>query len=193
MLGVPLDPCTGIPRDAPAALITSHAAADPSTIDWLKKDPRAPVLLSPAAEKALPPELLKDRPVGRLTWKADPRELMDLPREALDPLRAPLVGALFSRDIHLSAPGRVGFYLFREIQSDLNESGEYPRLYIVLENFADSPAEIALGAAGRTVRMDRAIVLPPSRKDEVRCVRDGDSERLTIPARTMVSFPFERP
>ena len=183
MLGIPLVPCTAIPADAPAALITSHGARATATADWLRAPASGagrPVLITAEAERALPADLLQPggRAVRRISWKADPRELMDLPREALDDLRAPLLAPL---GVRFSAPGRVALYLFGSLGGGGLELA-------AIENFTDLAVESRFSAEGRILAQDAAIVLPPSRRLEVRHAPQGDGEACTIPPRTLVVF-----
>ncbi|MGQ9591861.1 MAG: hypothetical protein ACUVYA_16395 [Planctomycetota bacterium] len=182
MLGIPLVPCAEIPAAARAALITSHAARDPATLAWLRASPRRPVVLTAAAEKALPEDGLapRSRPVGRLAWSNDPREVMDIPREALDKLRNDLLEPF---GVRLSAPGRVALYLFAPAGSDGG--------YAAIENFRDASVEVALSglveAAGEGAGR---IVLPPDSAGEK--ARLGPEGRLVLPARGLVGFPVAR-
>ncbi len=182
MLGIPLVPCTAIPDGAPAALITSHAARDGATGAWLRAASNRPVILTRGAEPALSASAFGggERPVRRLEWGKDARELMDLPREALDELRAPLLEPL---GLHFSAPGRVALYLF-------GSRGGDERLVelAAVESFNDVPVEVLFTAKGRVALEDGAIVLPPTRLSEVRHERRGDADACTIPPRTLVVF-----
>jgi hypothetical protein len=183
MLGIPLVPCTAIPAGAPAALITSHAASDPATIAWLRESPGRPVLITAEAEKALPAGALGEkRSIGRLSWKADPRELMDLSRETLDALRAPLLAPL---GLTFSASGRVALYVF-----------EYERFSgagsVAIENFNDAAVEIvAEGLERAESDKDPTIQLPPPVNGKQwfeRKPRDRE-EVLTLPPRSLAAWP----
>lgn len=184
MLGIPLIPCTAVPESAPAALITSHAAAHPSAAAWLRASTRRPALVTAEAERLLPAETLAgdNRPVGRLSWKIDPREVMDLPRERLDALRS---GLLAPFGFRFSAPGRVALYLFAP------RSGNEGEL-VVVENFNDAPAEVTFEAEGRPVEEAWALVLPPSQLQEIRRRRQGNAETCEVPPRTLLAFHLAR-
>lgn len=182
MLGIPLVPCTEIPPDARAALITSHAAREPATLAWLRASPARPVVLTAAAEKSLPEDALGagSRPVGRLSWSKDPREVMDLPQEALDKLRNELLKPF---GVRLSAPGRVALYLFGPGGSDGG--------YAAIENFRDAPVEaVVSGLEEAPEESPGRIVLPPGAGGEK--TRLGPGGRLELPARGLVAFPLAR-
>jgi hypothetical protein len=185
MLGVPLVPCVAIPADAPAALITSHSARAEPTGAWLRAAPGRPVLATSAAETLLLAGALEDRPAARLAWQADPREVMDQPREALDGMREKLLAPL---GVRLSAPGRVALYVFGPAADGAASDGGIA----VLESFRDEPVEVFLELAGRRAHDERRIVLPPTRRPEVRRERRGDGDLWTIPPRTLAAFELER-
>ncbi len=173
MVGIPLVPCTEISPQVQAALITSHSAGHPATVAWLRAAEDRPVIITPAAENALPAGALGEgkRPVARLSWNKDPREVMDLPREELDRIRERVLAPL---GIRLSAPGRVALYLFDDLAA--------------LENFNDSAVEVLLDAGVRPAEEKDTIVLPPSRTGEVRRERRGDAVAFGIPPRTLIAF-----
>jgi hypothetical protein len=185
MLGIPLVPSTSLAADAPAALITSHAARDPATVSWLESSPKRPVLVTRIAEGLLPAGALLEHPVSRLAWMDDARELLDLPREALDAARDRLLEPL---GVRFSAPGRVALYLFGTAGS--GEARGADRL-AAIESFREDTAEVMLEVAGWRARDEETIVLPPARRSEVRRERRGAGEAWVLPPRTLAAFWLE--
>ncbi|MBI4604949.1 MAG: hypothetical protein HY721_23555 [Planctomycetes bacterium] len=185
MLGLPLVPCVAIPGEAPAALITSHAARAEATAAWLRAAPGRPVLVTAAAEPHLPAGALGGRPAARLEWKSDAREVMEQSRDVLDGMRGKLLAPL---GVRLSAPGRVALDLFGPAEGDPGGDAGFA----ALESFRDEAIEVLLELAGRRARDEGVIVLPPSRRPEVRRERRGGADAWTIPQRTLVAFRLER-
>jgi hypothetical protein len=131
MLGLPLVPCHEFPTNAPAAFFSIHALKDdqfaPQLTDFIKAG--KPVLLTDGLAQHLTNKLKLDwRNVQVLPVKSDPKSLLELPRQELDKLRAPLLTPL-KTSFH--APNQVALYLFGD--------GSW-----VVENFNDEPVEAEL-------------------------------------------------
>jgi hypothetical protein len=174
MLGIPLAPAHQIPREAPAAVATSHLVSDPAGKKFLADHLAAgrPVLATKAAVEAVQGSA---RTAGSaagsvipLTWEGDVRDVMDLPAEKLGAIRNPLLARL---GLSLDAPGRVALYL---PAADV----------IALENFADEPATVAFTDTRRTLRVDRRLVLPPGTEPALKV--NGNSIKGELPPRALV-------
>ncbi len=131
MIGIPLAPCGRFPSDAPAAFLSSHALKDaalPARLSAYIATGR-PVLLTDGLARRLEGKVDLSRPnVHLLPVKGDPKSLMDLPRETVDKLRAPLLAALKTS---FRAPSQVGLYLY--------DDGSW-----VVESFRDEPVSVEL-------------------------------------------------
>ncbi|MBN2507952.1 MAG: hypothetical protein JXQ71_14800 [Verrucomicrobia bacterium] len=131
MLGLPLVPCHEFPTDAPAAFFSAHALKDARFVPQLAKFIAAgkPVLLTDGLAARLTNQIdLAANHVHVLPVKADPKSLLALSQDVLDPLRASLLRPLKST---FRGPNQVGLYLFKD--------GSW-----VVENFNDQPVEVEL-------------------------------------------------
>lgn len=172
MLGLPLVPSDTIETDAKAAFFSQHALADSTFSDKLMKtlDVGKPVLItSHLAEDLKDKVSLDSKNLQTLKVGDEPRDLYNLTREQLDPLRKPLLAPF---GIELSAPSKVALYLYSE---DV----------VVIENFNDTPADITFRKKG--VRRFSAISLKPM-DDGVTCEAEGNSVHATVPPRSLCAF-----
>lgn len=172
MLGLPLVPSDTIETDAKAAFFSQQALADPTFSDKLMKmlDAGKPVLLTRHLAEDLKEKLApQPRRIHILKVESEPRDLYNLTREELDPLRKPLLAPF---GIEFSAPSRVALYLYAD---DL----------VVIENFSDTPADITFRKEG--VRRFSAISLKPM-DDGVTCEAEGNSVHALLPPRSLVAF-----
>jgi hypothetical protein len=138
MLGLPLAPCHEFPADAPAAFFSVHALKDADLAARLAAFIAAgkPVLITDVLAKGLAGKVDLAKPnVQVLPVKGQPKSLLQLSENDLNPLRAPLLGALKAS---LLAPNQVALYLFRD--------GSW-----VVENFNDEPAKVELNGKRLTV------------------------------------------
>jgi len=138
MMGLPLVPCHQFPADAPAAFFSIHALKDPDLPAKLTAFIAAnrPVLLTDALAARLTPNLDLTRPNVRiLPVKGDPKSLLNLPQDQLDPIRLHMLQPFKTT---FRAPNKVALYLF-------NDSSH------VIENFNDTPADVQLNDARLTI------------------------------------------
>lgn len=138
MLGVPLVPCHTFPDDAPAAFFSQHALTDPRLAERLAAYVKSgrPVLVTDGLAERLAGKVALDAAnVQILPVKHDPKRLLELPQDALDRLREPLLKPLGRR---FAAGNRVALYLWEDGSS-------------VVENFNDEPAAVRLDGVAQTV------------------------------------------
>ena len=138
MLGLPLVPCHEFPTDAPAAFFSVHALKDKDFAEKLSKFITAgkPVLLTDGLVQRLEGKVnLTASNVHVLPVKGDPKSLLQLSKEQLDALRAPLLRPLKTS---FNAPNKVALYLFRD--------GSW-----VVENFNDEAVTVELNGKSLTV------------------------------------------
>ena len=131
MLGLPLEPCHEFPTNAPAAVLSAAALADPHLAEELAQfiQTRRPILLTDGLAGRLVGKVnLMATNVFVLTVRGQPSALLLLPQARLEGLRAPLLSALQTT---FQAPNRVALYLFTQ--------GGW-----VVENFTDDPVEVVL-------------------------------------------------
>jgi hypothetical protein len=172
MLGLPLVPSAAVEPDARAAFFSQHALADSTFSDKLMKmlDVGKPVLItSHLAEDLKDKVSLDSKNLQTLKVGDEPRDLYNLTREQLDPLRKPLLAPF---GIEFSAPSKVALYLYSE---DV----------VVIENFNDTPADITFRKKG--VRRFSAISLKPM-DDGATCEAKGNSLRATLPPRSLLAL-----
>ncbi|HOL71904.1 MAG TPA: hypothetical protein PLA43_03615 [Bryobacteraceae bacterium] len=137
MLGFPLVPYYQFPEDSRAAFFPLHAREDPEflTKGSLYIASGRPVLITQAMAETLDPLLVKQKNVRVLSVGGDPKSLLNLTQEELDPIRDAML-APFKTKFH--APSRVGLYLFTD--------GSY-----VIENFRDEAVTVELNGASLQV------------------------------------------
>jgi hypothetical protein len=138
MLGLPMVPCHTFPDDAPAAFFSVHALFDSRLAERLAAYivSGKPVLLTDGLAKRLQGRVALDAAnVHILPLQGDPKRLLQLPKEAVDRIREPLLRPLGRRFV---AANRVALYLW--------EDGS-----CVLENFNDEPTTVTLDDVTMTV------------------------------------------
>jgi len=138
MLGLPLVPCHTFPAHASAAFFSVHALKDPELVSKLQRFIKAgkPVLLTDRLAQSLTNRLdLDAKNVLVLPVKGDPKSLFALEQSRLDDLRAQLLRPFKTT---FQAPNRVALYLFKDKSW-------------VVENFNDSPADVALNGKHITI------------------------------------------
>ena len=133
MLGLPLEPAPQFPEQAPAAFFSVHALKDAGFITKVALfiTSGRPTLLTDSLAERLDPNLVKARNVRVLPVNGDPKSLLRLTQQDLDPIRALLLQPLSTT---FRAPNQVGLYLFAD--------GSY-----VVENFGDQEAAVELNGA----------------------------------------------
>jgi hypothetical protein len=114
MLGLPLAPCHEFPTNAPAAVLSASALADPYLADELGQfiQTRRPLLLTDGLARRLVGRVnLMATNVYVLPVRAQPMSLLLLSPARLAELRAPLLSTL---QTSFQAPNRVALYLFTQ-------------------------------------------------------------------------------
>jgi hypothetical protein len=133
MLGLPLLPTDRFPEEAPAAFFSTHALKDPNLILKLTMYILSgrPTLLTDSLAEQLDPQVVKARNVRILRVNGDPKSLLGLGGQDLDPIRALMLQPL---NTTFHGPNEVGLYLFAD--------GSY-----VVENFGAQEAAVELNGA----------------------------------------------
>ncbi len=137
MLGFPLEPYYQFPEESRAAFFSLHSREDSEfrTKASLYIASGRPVLITAAMAETLDPVLVKAKNVKVLSVGGDPKSLLNLTQQELDPIRDAVL-APFKTTFH--APAQVGLYLFTD--------GSY-----VVENFSDQEAAVELNGASLKV------------------------------------------
>ncbi len=94
MMGLPLAPCHEFPADAPAAFFPAHCVKDPDLPAKLSSflSSGRLALVTDGLADLVGQKVKLDRPnVRLLRVKRDPKSLLQMPRDELDALRAPLL------------------------------------------------------------------------------------------------------
>ncbi|MFV1966981.1 MAG: hypothetical protein ACC628_16265 [Pirellulaceae bacterium] len=178
LLGIPLVPCTTVPKEAPAVFLALQTLKAPTLVDKLAKIVATgkPVLVTDHLAETLPATALLEAPNVRIfeVPAHDPGQsdvywaLMNTPA---DRLRAVRDFVLSPFGVKLVAPTRVALYLFDE---DL----------VVVENFNDAPAGgrpdqpgagPSDGCLGDSCR--DSFVFGPRRSRQVRAARPAADRR----------------
>ncbi len=122
MMGLPLVPCHEFPSRAPAAFFSIHAMKDPQLPQRLEKyiqsgrpvlitDGLAKRLADPADHPLVAKATLEAANVHILKVNGDPKSLLTLGEADLNALRESVLHQL---GITFQAPGKVGFYWFKD-------------------------------------------------------------------------------
>jgi hypothetical protein len=138
MLGLPLVPCHDFPASASAGFFSIHALKDPDLIPRLSSFIKAgkPVLLTDGLAGALTNRVnLAAANVQILPVHQDPKSLLELSQEQIDPLRQRLLRPF---KVSFQALPRVSLYLFKDKS-------------FAVENFRDAPAEVQLNGKSLTI------------------------------------------
>jgi hypothetical protein len=132
MLGLPLVPDDQININARSAIFTVHALKEPGFSGKLESMLNAgkPVVITDELAKLLSNQsLLTNKNLTVLKVDGDPKRLLKLSREELNPLRDKLLAPM---GMKFDAPNKVSLYL---LDSNI----------IVIENFNDTKADMILG------------------------------------------------
>jgi hypothetical protein len=137
MLGLPLVPVHQFPEEAPAVFFSVHALKDPEFLTRLAFTigTGKPVLLTDGLAHRLDNKITGQPNVRILKVAGQPKSLLELKQEDLDPLRAQLLRPL---KVNFRAPNQVGLYLF--------QGGAW-----VVENFNDQDVTVELNGASTPV------------------------------------------
>ena len=145
MLGLPLVPTATISTDAQAAFFSVHALKDPAFADKLRSMLAAnkPVLITDGLAKRLPGLDLENRNLTVLKLDGNPRNLLKLTREQINPIRNKLLAPF---GLTFDAPNKVALYLI----------GEHS---LIVENFNDEAIDATLEFS-EPVRARQILILP---------------------------------
>jgi hypothetical protein len=149
MLGLPLVPAAEVCSDAKAAFFPVHAIKDPGLANKLKTMLSAgkTVLITDGLAKRLSGEGLdlNNENLVILEVKGNPKNLLELTREQINPIRNRLLKPL---GIKFDAPNKVALYLIGED-------------CLVVENFNDVSIDVTI-TLSRHVQARKKLVLPNS-------------------------------
>jgi hypothetical protein len=132
MLGLPLVPDDQINTSAMSAIFTVHALKEPGFSAKLESMLNAgkPVAITDGLAKLLSNQsLLANKNLTVLKVEGDPKHLLKLSREELNPLRNKLLAPM---GMKFDAPNKISLYL---LGSNI----------VVIENFNDAKADVTLG------------------------------------------------
>jgi len=178
MLGLPLVPSAEIITDAKAAFFSVHALKDPDFSSKLKKmlEAKRPVLITDGLAKRLTNINPEDENLIILEVKGNPKGLLNLTREQLQPIRNKLLTPF---GIKFDAPCKVALYLIG-------------KNCLIIENFNDEPVDVSLeffGVACGPVKAERALVLPIEGNVALSCT-DRRLNFTKITPRTLVAVEY---
>ncbi len=174
MLGLPLVPTATIAPDAKAAFFAVHALKDPGFRGKLTTmlDAGKPVLISDGLAKRLDEKLSRHANVTILRAGGDPKNLLKLTRDDLQPIREKMLEPF---GMTFDAPNKVALYVF---------GGRH----IVVENFNDRVVDVGLGLP-REGEAEITLVLPDEGRAEL--AKGGRKLRLKdITPRTLVVIEY---
>jgi hypothetical protein len=132
MLGLPLVPDDQININARSAIFTVHALKEPGFSGKLESmlNSGKPVVITDGLAKLLSNQsLLTNKNLTVLKIGGDPKRLLKLSREELNPLRDKLLAPM---GMKFDAPNKVSLYL---LSSN----------YVIIENFNDAKVDVTLG------------------------------------------------
>ncbi len=175
MLGLPLVPTATINPDAEAAFFSVHALKDPAFADKLDKMLAAnkPVLITDGLAKRLPNLDAENKNLTILEVNGNPRSLLKLTREQLNPIRSKLLAPF---GLTFDAPNKVALYL-------IGERG------LIVENFNDESVDVTLEFS-KPVTAHKALTLPGN--EVVELSKTGRKLSLTkMTPRTLVAIEYE--
>lgn len=174
MLGLPLISTAEIRTDAKAAFLSVHALKDPQWNDKLAAMLRAgtPVLVTDGLAARLPTDLANNENLLTLKVNGKPKDLLNLTREDLKPIRERLLAPL---GIRFDAPNKVALYLIGDN-------------HIAIENFNDEPVTATLEFA-QPVNPTKSLLLPTDGQADFSCA-GGRIDFATITPRTLVVLTY---
>jgi hypothetical protein len=174
MLGLPLVPTAEIDTNAKTAFFPVHALKDPTFPDKLKKtlDAKKPILITDGLAKRLNNTKLDVENLMVLKVGGNPRSLLKLTREELNPIRNKLLEPF---GLKFDAPNKVALYLIGEN-------------CLVVENFNDEPVDVSLEFSN-AVKPQKVLVLPTESNVELSC-KDGKLILIKMTSRTLVAVEY---
>ena len=175
MLGLPLVPTAEINTEAEAAFFSVHALKDAGFQGKLESMLAAgkPVLITDGLAKRLRNVNTDHERVIVLNVNGNPRNLLDLTRNELKPIRDKLLAPL---GMTFSAPNKVALYLIGDNCA-------------VVENFNDEPVDMSLQFSN-PVSARKVLILPADGKVDFGC-RDGKLRFTKMTARTLVAVEYQ--
>jgi hypothetical protein len=175
-IGVPFVPAHEIDERAKSAVFPAQVLKDAAFPDALQRllDKGTPVVITDGLEKRLTsnPKILNDPKLTVLKVGNSPRQLLQLTREELKPIRDILLAPL---EMKFDAPAKVELYLFGD--------GTF-----VVENFNDEEVEVTLDLA-RLSTARKALVLPESRGN-MDLSQNGNSLKMRLSPRTLGAVEY---
>ncbi len=173
MLGLPLVPMTEVRTDVKAAFLPVQASKDPQLagkVAALLKS-RTPVLVTDGLARKLT-ALAGNSDVLILNVNGKPKDLLNLTREQLQPIRDKLLAPL---GLRFDAPNKVALYLI----------GDH---CVIVENFSDEPITATLEFA-KPVQASTALVLPTDGAADFSCTA-GKIDFTKLTPRTLVALTY---
>jgi hypothetical protein len=175
MLGLPLVPDDQINTNAQSAIFTVHALREPGFSGKLQSMLSAgkPVVITDGLAKFLSNQaLIADKNLTVLKVGGDPKSLLKLSREELNPLRDKLLAPL---GMKFDAPDKVSLYLLGDN-------------WVVIENFNDSKVDLTLTLPVIS-EINKKLSLPPD--DSVVISKNKNSITMSgLSPRTLVVFEY---
>jgi len=174
MLGLPQVPKAKIDADADAAVFAVHALKDPAFTGKLKKMISAgkPVLMTDGLSKRLGGLKLDEPNITILGVGGKPRNLLELTREQLRPVRDKMLAPF---GLQFDAPNKVALYLLGDD-------------YLVIENFNDEPVDVSVKFS-KAVSARKSLVLPLEGRADFSS-RGGELNFTVITPRTLVVIEY---
>lgn len=153
MLGLPLVPAYEINEEAGSSIFSVQILKKPGFSSTLQEilDKGTPVVITDGLANRLTNQaLLKRGNLTVLNVDGEPKNLLKLTREELNPIRDKLLAPL---GMHFDAPNKVGLYLFGDN-------------YFVIENFNDRPVDVTLDLASVS-DVRKVLMLPEEENTEL--------------------------
>jgi len=175
-IGVPFVPAHEIDEQAKSAVFAVQVLKDPDFPEALQRllNKGTPVLITDGLEKRLTsyPNILNNPKLTILKVGKSPRQLLQLSREELKPIRDSLLAPL---EVSFDAPAKVELYLFGD--------GTF-----VVDNFNDEEVEVTL-VLSRLSATRKALVLPEGRGN-LDISQNGNSLKMRLSPRTLGAVEY---
>lgn len=176
MLGLPLVPSHQINELAETSFFPVHMLKQPGFSGILQRmldNKKIVVITDGLAIRLTNQALIKHENLSILKIAGDPKNLLKLTREELNPLRDKLLAPL---GLKFDAPNKVGLYLYGDN-------------CCVIENFNNEPVDVTL-TLPVVSEVRKLVTLPGEGKAEL--VRNGKSVRIqNLSPRTLVAFMYQ--
>jgi hypothetical protein len=175
-LGLPFVPAHEIDELAQSALFPVQVLRDAAFPDALRRmlDKGASIVITDGLDKRLTshPAILNDPKLTVLHVGKSPRQLLQLTREELKPIRDKLLAPL---EVGFDAPSKVELYLFGQNS-------------FVVVNINDKEVEVTLELA-HISDAHKALVLPED-QGSVELSQSGNSMKIRLSPRTLVAVEY---